>query len=94
MDKTQKQTHGSRSNSKAMDVSEKNKDVKNSKSLERARYDEELGEENVELVDSEWEDFERALRYCSKFFFIFLFHSTISLKQKEYAIIKLISIFK
>lgn len=26
-------------------------------------YDEELGEENVELVDSEWADFERALRY-------------------------------
>lgn len=25
-------------------------------------YDEELGEENVELVDSEWADFERALR--------------------------------
>lgn len=26
-------------------------------------YGEELGEENVELVDSEWADFERALRY-------------------------------
>lgn len=26
------------------------------------KYDEELGEENVELVDSEWADFERALR--------------------------------
>lgn len=26
-------------------------------------HDEELGQENVELVDSEWADFERALRY-------------------------------
>lgn len=33
-------------------------------SLERVRHDEELGEENVELVDSEWADFERALRYA------------------------------
>lgn len=30
---------------------------------DRVIHDEELGEENVELVDSEWADFERALRY-------------------------------
>lgn len=29
---------------------------------ERIIHDEEFGEENVELVDSEWADFERALR--------------------------------
>lgn len=29
---------------------------------DHVNYDEELGEENVELVDSEWADFERALR--------------------------------
>lgn len=29
---------------------------------DQVNYDEELGEENVELVDSEWADFERALR--------------------------------
>lgn len=33
------------------------------KFLERVIHDEERGEENVELVDSEWADFERALRY-------------------------------
>lgn len=27
------------------------------------------GEENVELVDSEWADFERALRYIDRLFF-------------------------
>lgn len=30
---------------------------------DRVIHDEEAGEENVELVDSEWADFERALRY-------------------------------
>lgn len=30
---------------------------------DRVIHDAELGEENVELVDSEWADFERALRY-------------------------------
>lgn len=30
-------------------------------------HDEELGQENVELVDSEWADFERALRYYSPY---------------------------
>lgn len=29
---------------------------------ERIIHDEEFGEENVELVDSDWADFERALR--------------------------------
>lgn len=29
---------------------------------DHVNYDHELGEENVELVDSEWADFERALR--------------------------------
>lgn len=33
--------------------------------VDRVIYDEELGEENVELVDSEWADFERVLRYKS-----------------------------
>lgn len=28
-------------------------------------HDEEFGEEDVELVDSEWADFERVLRYIS-----------------------------
>lgn len=28
-------------------------------------HDEDAGEENVELVDSEWADFERALRYST-----------------------------
>lgn len=28
------------------------------------------GEENVELVDSEWADFERALRYIDRLFFL------------------------
>lgn len=32
---------------------------------DRVIHDAELGEENVELVDSEWADFERALRYDS-----------------------------
>lgn len=35
------------------------------KFLERVIHDEERGEENVELVDSEWADFERALRYTT-----------------------------
>lgn len=30
---------------------------------DRVIHDEEAGEENVELVGSEWADFERALRY-------------------------------
>lgn len=30
---------------------------------ERVVHDEEFGEENVEMVDSDWADFERALRY-------------------------------
>lgn len=34
---------------------------------DRIIHDEELGEENVELVDSEWADFERALRYSNYF---------------------------
>lgn len=29
---------------------------------ERVIHDEEFGEENVEMVDSDWADFERALR--------------------------------
>lgn len=33
---------------------------------DRVIHDEELGEENVELVDSEWADFERALRYFQR----------------------------
>lgn len=41
-----------------------NKEIgKNDRSASRVDYHEELGEENVELVDSEWADFERALRY-------------------------------
>lgn len=35
--------------------------------VDRIIHDEELGEENVELVDSEWADFERALRYSTLF---------------------------
>lgn len=33
------------------------------KSVERIIHDEEFGEEDVELVDSEWADFERIFRY-------------------------------
>lgn len=36
---------------------------------DRVIHDAELGEENVELVDSEWADFERALRYDSIWIF-------------------------
>lgn len=32
---------------------------------DRVIHDAELEEENVELVDSEWADFERALRYAA-----------------------------
>lgn len=35
---------------------------------DRVIHDEELGEENVELVDSEWADFERALRWFQRIF--------------------------
>lgn len=35
---------------------------KKGKTNDHVNYDEELGEENVELVDSEWADFEKALR--------------------------------
>lgn len=31
--------------------------------FERIMHDEELGEENVEAVDSDWADFERLFRY-------------------------------
>lgn len=31
---------------------------------ERVMHDEEFGEENVELVDSDWADFEKVLRYA------------------------------
>lgn len=37
------------------------------KSEERIIHDEEFGEEDVELVDSEWADFERIFRYINKF---------------------------
>lgn len=50
-----------------------NSDVKNNtadhltlsdrESIDHSIRDEELGQENVELVDSEWADFEHALRY-------------------------------
>lgn len=33
------------------------------KTAERIIHDEEFGEEDVELVDSEWADFERFFRY-------------------------------
>lgn len=33
------------------------------KTVERIIHDEEFGEEDVELVDSEWADFERIFRY-------------------------------
>lgn len=39
-----------------------NESNKKGKLNAHVKYDEELGEENVELVDSEWADFERALR--------------------------------
>lgn len=40
---------------------------------DRIIHDEELGEENVELVDSEWADFERALRYSTLVFFFYIY---------------------
>ncbi len=41
-------------------------DKKHDRVYERILHDEEFGEENVELVDSEWADFERALRLVKK----------------------------
>lgn len=35
---------------------------KHDRAYERIIHDEELGEESVELVDSEWADFEKVLR--------------------------------
>lgn len=32
---------------------------------ERVMHEEEFGEENVELVDSDWADFEKVLRYAN-----------------------------
>lgn len=36
-------------------------------------HDEDAGEENVELVDSEWADFERALRYSTSINILYTF---------------------
>ena len=42
------------------EIMERNKE--RGRDVERIIHDEEFGEENVELVDSEWADFERILR--------------------------------
>lgn len=44
-----------------------NKEHDRDRVYERIIHDEEFGEENVELVDSEWADFERALRLVLTF---------------------------
>lgn len=38
---------------------------KHDRVYERIIHDEEFGEENVEMIDSEWADFEKALRLVS-----------------------------
>lgn len=38
-------------------------DRKRERVVERIIHDEEFGEEDVELVDSEWADYEKFLRY-------------------------------
>lgn len=58
MDRNHKQAHNVGSSG---DVGTTNK-KKSGQFTERVMHDEELGEENVELVDEEWQDFERALR--------------------------------
>lgn len=40
----------------------KNTNARGERFVDKVVHDEELGVENVELVDSEWADFERALR--------------------------------
>lgn len=44
-------------------TNDENKSSAHSNDNDRVDHNAELGEENVELVDSEWADFERALRY-------------------------------
>lgn len=66
MDKNHKQqNYQSSNNAYNKEISKSDRSTKTGS----VDYHEDLGEENVELVDSEWADFERALRYNINYHF-------------------------